>query len=160
MIWAYINLFIAVIAVKGAFNKCLVSASVVLCFFIIGLFQFFDLVPLGLYSFAFGSMVYALPCIAAFNSKFTRKNGVIALSLCLLMLLELLAAYLWLIDFYAIVGSFYRPVALALYSLVVVACFRGSNGRLHKRDGSYFNRHKYNMDHGQIDRMGFKRARR
>lgn len=158
--WAFINLLVAAIALKAALKRCLVSACVVFGLLVISLCVALKVELSGLWSFALGSMLYALPCIAAFSSKFTKKRAFIALFSCLLMLLELLAAYLWLIDSYASVGLFYRSTAIALYIFLAIACFRGSNGRLHKRDGSYFNRHKYNMDHGQIDRMGFKRVRR
>ena len=154
--WPYINLVIAALAVKGAYNRCFVSVSVVFSFVIIGLFQLLDLVPSDLHSFAFGSVAYALPCVVAFSSPFTKKRAFIALFSCLLMLLEFLAAYLWLADSYTNVGLFYRPTALVLYSLMAVACIWGSNGRLHKRNGSYSNRHKHFMGSRQANYMGIK----
>lgn len=81
-----------------------------------------------------------------------------ALCCALLMLLELLAAYLWLIDSYAIVGVFYRPAALALYLLMAVACFWGSNGRLNKRNGGYNSWHKRYIGNGQATNMVFKKG--
>ena len=160
MNWAFINIIVAAIAFKSAFNRCLVSACVVFILLVLALCIALEVKLDGVWSFALGSMLYALPCIAAYSTKFTKKRAFMALFSCLLMLLELLAAYLWLTDSYAIVGLLYRPTALVLYSLLAIACFWGSNGQLHKRDGSYIDWHKYNMDHGQIDRMGFKRGRR
>lgn len=158
--WPYINLAIAALAAKGALNRCTVSISIVISFLIIGLFQLLDLVPSNLYSFAFGSVVYALPCVVAYSLKFTKKRAFMALFSCLLMLLEFVAAYLWLIDSYASVGLFYRPTALALYSLLAIACFWGSNGKRQHSDGGYNNRHKYHIGFREVDRMGFKRGGR
>lgn len=128
---------------KGAFNRCLVSIAVVFSFLVISLCIFVNLEITGMMSFAFGSMLYSLPCIAAFSSPYTPKRALMALCCAFLMLLEFAAAYLWVINSYAIVSSFYRPAALALYLLMAVACFWGSNGRLYKRNGGYNSWHKF-----------------
>lgn len=143
---------------KGAFNRCLVSIAVVFSFFAIGLFQLLDLVPSDLYSFVFGSVLYALPCVIAFSSPYTPKRALMALCCALLMLLEFIAAYLWVINSYAIVGVFYRPAALALYLLMAIACLWGSNGRLNKRNGGYNFRHKRFIGNGQATNMVFKKG--
>lgn len=158
MYWAYINLGIAAIAIRGALNHCLVSIAVVFSFFIISVCIFFEVELPGMLWFAFGAMLYSLPCIAAFSSPYTPKRAFMALCCALLMLLELLAAYLWVIDYYAIVGSFYRPVALVLYLLMAVACLWGSNGQLWKRNGSYNSWHGIYMGIRQIAHMVFKKG--
>lgn len=154
--WLYINLITAALAAKGAFNKCLVSTSVVFCCLVLAIQMAYEVRLSGIWSFVVGSMLYSLPCIMAFSTKFTKKKAFMALFSAALMLLEFIAMYLWLVDSYAITVAFYRPTALALYSLLAIACFWGSNGNSVKRNGGYTNWHKFNMDHGQIDLMGFK----
>lgn len=156
MFWAYINLVIAIIAIRGVLKRCLVSATVVITFFIISLCVFLKVELTGMMSFALGAMLYSLPCIAAFSSPYTPKRALMALCSALLMLLELLAAYLWLIDSYAIVGVFYRPSALALYLLMAIACLWGSDGRLHQRNGGYNSWHKYILGNRKATHMVFK----
>ena len=142
MQWAFINLLVAVTAIQGAYNKCLVSACVVFSLLILSLCLFLEVKLSGLWSFVLGTMLYALPCIAAYSSAFTKKRAAMAICSALLMLLEVLAAYLWLVDSYAIVGAYYRPIALALYSFLAVVCFWNSNGTLCKFAASLGNRHK------------------
>ena len=158
--WAFINLLVAAAAIKSAFNRCAVSCCLVFSLLVLALCISFDVKLTGLWSFALGSMLYALPCIAAFSSQFTKKRAFMALFSCLLMLLEFVAAYLWFVDCYGLVGVFYRPLAFILYSVLAIACLWGNNGHTTKRDGGCIDWHKYNMDNRQIDRMGFKRGRR